>query len=212
MISTYSGLIPLLAGVCFGRRRSFAWFSGFIAYGLLTDFLVMTVEDGHVSWLIQYLYSLVDFLFLTLFCLPVIIPRLGCRAKILISAVIFMLWFFAHQLYDFSESLLPTPRPWFEAGYGMLLAIISAWGLVRITEKGKDSPHRNYFWFLIGIFFYNFCSFFIQALSNELIALQFWFVHNIVNVLTMCIYTIAFVCLRNENKDPLRPDMSIAPS
>jgi hypothetical protein len=194
LISTYSGLIPLLAGIFISRHFTYRAFVVFLLIGLLTD-LHVTLTDGlELSNLIMSVYSLVDILFLLWFTTRLYsIPRLY---QVLAVALVFALWFWAYQMWEPWSAVYKEGSRYFEPAFLTATALIAAYGLIKIIESPKRSEWQGYFGFFIGIFIYNFCIFFNHTFVTEEIAKHFWYLNASFNILTMLIYTWAFVRLR----------------
>lgn len=99
-MSTYSGLLPLLAGVFFARRKPFVLFTVFIALGLLVDVIVAhspSVQFGHFC---MFSYSLSDILFLGYFVMSVLYTNISNKTKIIGGILIFSFWFLSYKMWS----------------------------------------------------------------------------------------------------------------
>lgn len=194
LISTYSGLIPLMAGIFISRQFAHRAFVVFLLLGLLTD-LHVTLTDGlELSNLIQSVYSLVDVIFLLWFTTRIfVIPHF---IQLLAGAVVFLLWFWAYQMWEPWNAVYKEGSRYFDPAFLTAIALIAAYGLIKIIESPLRKDWQEFFGFYIGIFIYNFCVFFNHVFITEEMAKSFWYLNASYNILTMLIYTWAFLRLR----------------
>ena len=191
-MSTYSGLLPLLAGVLFARRKPFVLFTVFIAFGLLVDVIVAHSTSIRLGHFCMFSYSLADILFLGYFVLNVLYRNIAGRTKIIIGIMVFLFWFFSYQMWSPTFDSFPEYSFIFDTSMEIMLALIAAYTLIKITEGLDDSYTQDYLFFLTGIFFYNFCTFFIHSFIGDDFVEHIWFLGCIINIITMLIYTYAF--------------------
>jgi hypothetical protein len=102
------------------------------------------------------------------------------------------IWLFFILLSDDSIFSHYISHPIFDAGYEILLAFASAYVCLRLTEYNGTMHRKELLWIVIGIFFMNFCTFFIYSFVRSEIGEQVWFISNIVNLITYVIYTYGF--------------------
>ena len=202
-ISTYSGLLPIAAGVLYCRQTPQSYFLIFLIYGFLTDHLVGLILHNSTAFIVQNAYSLVDAIFLISFV--TLTPPLKKYTKYLkfILPILLGLWFYTYKIYTLEFKTVPDSSAYFETTYTMLIAMLSAFSLLKMSEGDITKESRKLNWFLIGIFFYNFTSFFVFAFISESIIGHIWFLPKIFNILTMIMYTIGFLQLREKKMTPV---------
>lgn len=205
-ISTYSGLLPLLAGVLFARRRPFVLFTAFIALGLLVDLVAGHVASNETGHLCMFLYSLIDILFLGYFVFFVLYPSSKAGLKISSGILTCVFWFITYKMWAPSFEAFPEYSFIFDTTMEVLLALIAAYALLKITEGLDESLTQDYLFFLTGIFFYNFCTFFIHSFIGDDFVEHIWFLGCIINIITMLIYTYAFYRQRSQNRHLVYPE------
>jgi hypothetical protein len=198
LISTYSALIPILAGFFFHKNQNvISKFWYFLVYGLLTDLLVGYFKYTFTGLFIYNLYSLLEIVFLFLFFY--VIAEAIVIKKVLIGLVVctVVFWFLSYVILHNAFQEVSALSPYYDRISYMVVAVISAFLLLKMTESGKQSSSAM-IWLLIGVFFYHFCSSFIMSLVGNIFTSKVWFMNNLFNVLTMLIYTKAFYNARRE--------------
>jgi len=191
-ISTYSGLLPLLAGVLFARRKPFIMFTIFIALGFLVDVIVAHSPSDKFEHFCMFSYSIIDILFLGYFVLNVLYPQMYGPIKLVAGLSILTFWFFTYKMWSPAFDSFPEYSFVFDASLEIMLALLAAYALIKITEGLDDTQTQDYLFFLTGIFFYNFCTFFIHSFVGDDFVEHIWFLGGIINIITMIIYTYAF--------------------
>jgi hypothetical protein len=78
----------------------------------------------------------------------------------------------------------------FSTVYEISSAFFAGFALLRLVEKDDDALSLPDFWFLLGIFFYCFCTFFIMGFLNTILSQEIWFLNNIFNIITYGFYSI----------------------
>jgi hypothetical protein len=213
-ISTFSATLPIIAGsfvILSDRRTLFFWV--FLVYGFITDFMnfldsepVGLITNHSICIINQNLYSLVDGVFLFYF-LSLIAKETIEKAMLKLLAVCCLIgWICFYLIFDFAlewvqpsslfhrsiwheSNALSAP---FDSGYEAMLAFASAYLLLRMTQPNRYIS-STYFWITIGIFCFSFGTFFINYFIDDQIVQGLWFVVLLDNVLTMLIYTYAFI-------------------
>jgi hypothetical protein len=207
-ISTYTALLPILIGSFVLRRyRLLIPFWCFLVYGFLTDQLSMIYALTGESKVIydlavinQNIFSLVDSVFLSLF-IGLLYPDISKRKVFYsISIVMFVGWFWFYVITRDSWFTQQTMSSWFDSGYEMLLSILAAISLLRMTRTHSLSP-RSHLWIMIGVFFYNFIAFFAHAFTETIIADDIWFLTCTINIITMAFYGLGFCFALSELKE-----------
>ena len=92
---------------------------------------------------------------------------------------------------------------YFDPIFLTVVALTAAFGLIRIIESPHLDKRQSYFGFYVGIFIYNFSVFFTHAFIGEEIAKDLWYLNALFNMLTMLIYTWAFIRLYTLDKQPI---------
>lgn len=203
-ISTLSALLPIFMGsFAFKHHRLVRWFLLFLIYGFFTDvFNALSDESTNIiekttfTLIIQNLYSLVEAVFLFWFIAQMLNSNESKRYIYVLAILMIPLWIICS--FVLKDTLIngQSLSNYFEPGYEMLLSLCAAFALLKITELGNRNPNHSLLWLLIGIFFSNFCLFFLHSFVNWEIADKIWFMGNLVNVITMIMYTYAFIKVR----------------
>lgn len=193
IISTYSGLLPLVAGIFCFNKKVIRLFAVFIGIGLVNDYLVYQTNNIPLANLLMSIYSLIDIVFLIWF--TTLFFSISNRLKFLLLVGIITHWFICYKMYEpwnvnFSEQSTYFDPPWLASA-----AILAAIGLLKIIESPLRLEYNQYFGFYLGIFFYNFCVFFTHIFLSDDIAKEIWYLNALFNITTMLIYTWAFLRL-----------------
>ena len=192
-------MLPILVGsfVVFKSDKILV-FWGFLLYGFFTDFFVQAflTSTRHPSLLnvtlsIHNIYSLVDATFLFFF-LSQVTPITALKKTFQgLSILMIPSWFVSHFIIKDAWSKEKSMSAIFDSGYEMALAVGAAVVLLQMTNPQRKTPN-GYLWITIGIFFYNFCSFFIHAFIDSSIISEIWFLTSSINIITMVLYSIGF--------------------
>lgn len=192
-------MLPILVGsfVIFKSDKILV-FWGFLLYGFFTDFFVQDFLTStrhpallNVTLSIHNVYSLVDATFLFFFLGQVTpISRLKKTFQ-WVSLLMIPAWFVSHFIIKDAWSKEKSMSAIFDSGYEMALAVAAAIVLLQMTNPQRKTPN-SYLWITIGIFFYNFCSFFIHAFIDSSIIADIWFLTSSINIITMVLYSIGF--------------------
>ena len=198
IISTYSGLIPLIAGIIVFKRVgiSFRLLLFLLLYGFLTDsFVGYLYNAGEINFsrFLFNIYSPVEAVFFSLFfyktdCFKII-------RQIAFSGIFIwpLIWFF---LDIDLKTLHWVDTPYngtFVSAYEIVIASLSTACILHLTTTGEILFKSPLFWSFLGIFIYCFCTFFINALVQTNVMNEIWFLHNIINIITCLIFIIAFL-------------------
>jgi hypothetical protein len=194
IISSYSGLIPMMAGIFISRKRDFRAFVAFLLIGLLTDLHVTLTQGLELSHLLMSLYSLIDILFLLWFATRIF--DISLKKQFICALTVFICWFYAYKMWHPWDVVFHEGSRYFDPIFLTIIAITAGYGLLKIIESPLRLEWQGYFGFYIGIFIYNFCIFFNFLFITEEIAKEFWYLNASFNILTMLIYTWSFLRLR----------------
>lgn len=203
-MSTYSGLLPLLAGVLFVRKRPFTFFVGFIILGLISDFSGAYLPDKNLARMVMICYSLAESIFLIYFILEVIKPGMKFFVRLIIFASVISLWLATYTVWNAPFSEFPRYGFVFDTTMHITTALLAACAMIKITEGLDDSRTQEYLFLLTGIFFYSFCTFFIQSFIGKELVEHIWFLGCIVNIITMFIYSYAFYRQSKQRKHAIQ--------
>ncbi len=207
ILSTFSALLPIIVGSSVVKKHPLVrWFVLFLAYGFLTDIInFLSDESGGLfeetvyALFVQNIYSLVDACFLFWFLAKVVHLRKEANVFYTIAVLMVPLWvvfsFMVKNVLINGSSL----SAYFDTGYEMLLAVSAAYVLLKMTEQGQHNPNQALLWLVIGVFFFNFCIFFLHSFISNEIADHIWFMGNFINIATMLMYTFAFYKLRRQS-------------
>lgn len=93
--------------------------------------------------------------------------------------------------------------PFFESGkavnsmpfvvmYEVLVSFLSGLALLALAEKEEELWRSWRFWFLLAIFFYCFCTFFVMTFIGQKLLANLWPLTNIINMVTYSFYTLGW--------------------
>ncbi|WP_194976516.1 hypothetical protein [Aquiflexum lacus] len=189
IISTFSVLLPFLSGLGLGmhKLKPYPLFLVFLFFGFLIDltgWYMYITNNTQGNWFFRYAYSLVEPLFYFWWI------GYFSQSKVVVKLTkIFMLLSFLFWL------LIIFYQPAFSTYYiftEVSLAFFAGFLVLEIVEGKKEKSLPLSFWIVFGIFFYNFCTFFVKGLLNTQIATDLWFIQNVVNIITNLIFALGF--------------------
>ena len=102
--------------------------------------------------------------------------------------------------YLFPALVQVTDFRFFDALYRIIVAYLAYLALLQLTKKPEPLIQQPAFWFLGGVFYYCFSTFFIMVLQKTQLKEFFWWVHNAVNISAYIIYTVGFLKIRTTAK------------
>ncbi|MDZ4824515.1 MAG: hypothetical protein SH856_13740 [Flavobacteriales bacterium] len=194
-VATFSGLLPLSLGVfAMNKGRIPLLFFVFLLYGLLTD-LFVGYSPGHwglAQRIVLNIYGLLDCLFLIYFLRLFVLEKIARKIATALLALVLPFWVLCYLILKNEFTDESGMSPVFDTVGMMVISLIAAYALLKKTESGIETSKESAFWFVIGIFFYNFCSFFVITFVDLQVVLDIWYLQNIINILAMLIYTIGF--------------------
>jgi hypothetical protein len=198
IISTFSVLLPIGIGLMHlrGIDDIFKAFVGFLVVGFVVDLAggVFALTDFlNGNYVVKYVYNIFEPLFLCWILQK--ITSVGTLKNLLKKAwmIIIPLWLISVFFNDFF--------PIYKIITQIFIAFASCFCILEFVEKESDITHKLTFWALIGIFFYNFCTFFFMGFLNTSLGLDLWYLHNVINVLTNLIYFVGFYFTPNFRAD-----------
>ncbi|MBS1505229.1 MAG: hypothetical protein JSS79_01175 [Bacteroidetes bacterium] len=173
----------------------------FLIIGFLTDLSVWIMLQVNENWPgheVFDLYALIEALFYFWFASVVTNqPVLKIISKILLILTPFW-WVFCMFLYPrLTES---TASGLFIPSYEIAGAFVTGFALLALSESEENLFASASFWFLAGIFFYTFCTFFIMTLMDTRLLNPLWFLNNVFNILSYLFFTLGFRAIK-----PLSP-------
>jgi len=80
----------------------------------------------------------------------------------------------------------------FVAWYEVSAAFLAGFALLFMAEHDNDLTGSWKFWFISGVFFYCFGTFFFMFLLGNQLSLNLWPLNNIVNILTYILYALGW--------------------
>ena len=189
IISTFSAMIPILAGVWgkFYRQWPYRLFLIFLLLGFLIDlggWYMYVSQNSGGNWVLRYTYTLTEPLFYLWF--------LGYFTHSLIMSKMTKIFMGISFLYWLVVLAHHPAFSGYYIFYGVSLAFFSGFLVLEIVERNKEERFPLTFWLTFGIFFYNLSTFFIKGLLNSQIAVQLWFLQNLVNIVTNVIFAMGF--------------------
>jgi hypothetical protein len=200
-ISSYSGLLPLVAGVFFWRYRKFRPFLMFLIVGIANDLVISFTTDNAIANFSMSVYSLFDILFLLWFSTR--IYSIFSPWKVVVALLIFLIWFGTYNMFEPWQTDFSLNSRYFDPILLTVVALTAAMGLIKIIESPHKTEWQMYFGFYVGIFIYNFSVFFTHAFIGDAIAKELWYINAIFNIIAMLIYTWAFLRLRHVEKNTI---------
>jgi hypothetical protein len=204
IISTYAGLLPVLAGLIVFKKAGFKHrlLIVFLLYGFLTDLLVMITKDHQMMMLsitIFFLYILAEPMFFCWFISKSCDFQPVSKTAIILVLILPLPWVFS--LFDFTRLTWkedPSAAP-FGAFFKMIVTILASYAILRLTRKDEKLSAIPDFWFLFAMFFYCICTFFMFLFIQNPYMPQFWFLHNILNIMTYFIYSFGFLKIETKS-------------
>jgi len=201
-ISTYAALLPIITGLTVFKKAGVQYrlLLFMLIYGFLTDVLVGELYKADHINSSRFLYNLfapVEAVLLSLFF------YITGYVKIIrqIAAVCIFILPAAWIVLDFEFSPLKwVDTPYngiYVTAYEIVIASLSAACILHLTTNSPSLTVLPQFWFLLAIFVYCFCTFFVNALVQTKVMEEIWFLHNIINIISYFIYTKAFLSIKN---------------
>jgi hypothetical protein len=182
-------LFPIgIGGIYYQEIGSvFRYFIGFLIVGFAVDlagWMFYLTENQSGNQVIRYAYNLFEPIFLIWF-----LRHFSSNSKLkflLINAwmIVLPLWLISVFFNEFF--------PIYKTITQICIAFASCFCILEFVEKESNIIHKLTFWVLIGIFFYNFCTFFFMGFLNTTLGLDLWYLHNVINVATNLIYFAGF--------------------
>jgi hypothetical protein len=190
VVSTLSVLIPLLAGLILLKQSSqnTRLFTLFLLVGLIADVSgwCFSVSGNYTgSMMSRYGYNLFEPIFLC--WLVSTFFKTSIIRKVLVFAWIIVVPFWALTIHYYELFAV------YKTITQVLLAFATSFCLLDMVEKQENSPTQFWFWAMIGLFFYNFSTFFFMSLVMSNIGVSLWYMHNTINILTNLIFFWAFI-------------------
>lgn len=200
--STMSASFPLVLGLLKFKKAdlNIRLFIIFLMIGFLTDlfgwyFYLSKNSSANVS--LRFMYNLIEpvflFWFVSQFSSHKIIKIVFAKAWI----VLLPFW----TISIFYKEIFAL----FKTTTEVFLAFASSFCILTLVEKQENSTSQPVFWLLIGIFFYNFCTFFFMSLVTSKMGFNLWYIHNIINIISNLIYFSGLITIfRSSPRTVLR--------
>lgn len=175
----------------------------FLLAGLFTDVVMwhlIAIEKTHHLLTIFNIYSLLESVFFFWFIGQV---TLSGTIKTISRVCLFIMpvfWVFYFQLYPLLISGEKSFSAIFDTAYEIAVSFLAGFALLLLAERQELVGRSPYFWLLLGVFFYCFCTFFIMGLLETFISHRIWFLNNIVNLITYTFYSIGLWKVRSAGK------------
>jgi hypothetical protein len=203
-ISTYAALLPFLSGVIVYRKAGLIYrlFTFFLLYGFLTDFFVGYFLQNGLMFQSQsffFIYLLLEAMFIAWFVSRFCEYSRVSKAAFLVLVILPFPWALAHIDFTLMDWKKEPFTGLFNTSYKMVISVLASVCLLKFTQKKEPLKNMPEFWFLFGIFFYSFCTFFISAFMQSPEQSQFWFIHNLINIMTYFIYAFGFLKIESRN-------------
>ncbi len=202
VISTFSILIPIFycGWAIIIRAKANLWlFLIFLLFGFVVDFLswysyVKSPGDNFrkvISWLYE-VYPVVEAIFFFWIIKHYDSLRRIKKLSFISILMVLPLWLMFNYLFDFIDFFDVKSFGLFHMLYRVVAAFLACYSLLSLLETNINVHNRQDFWFLTGIFIYNFATFCILLIRGTEIASQLWYLHNVMNIITYLFYTIGF--------------------
>jgi hypothetical protein len=207
IISIFTNILPAIAGMVIFYKAGFKHrlLVFFLLFGFLTDLLKWQLYDhGNIAVAksLFYFYSLVEPAFLCWFIYKSCSHALVSKTALTLAFVLPLFWIFTHFDFTWLTWKKNTSEAIFNTVYGMVISILASYSILRLTQQNEPLLAIPDFWFLGAIFFYCFCTFFVKAFLQTSYMDQFWFIHDLFNIMTCFIYAYGFLKIET-NKFPL---------
>lgn len=190
--STLSVLLPLISG-CFNFKHHDLPIKAFIIFlfiGFMADlsgWYFYLTQNATANLYVRHAYDLFEAVFLAWFISQWV---KGERLKKIFSWLwpgLIALWA-VRFFYLEAMSLFKTLTQ-------IVFAFTSCFCLLQTIEGQQRLTRLLFFWILMGIFFYCFCTYFVMGLLVTKLA-RVWYTHNMVNISTNLIYFTGFLLYR----------------
>lgn len=195
IFSTFSVLLPILSGMWAGMHRVWPYllFLAFLVFGFLIDlagWYFYITQNAQGNWFFRYAYVLVEpqfyFWLIGYFTLSKVVVK-TTRVFMGISLLFWIFIIFYKQAFSYYFIFTEVS-----------LAFFAGFLVLEIVEGKKENTLPLSFWIVFGIFFYNLCTFFINGLINTQIAVDLWFIQNVINITTNLIFALGFLVVLRE--------------
>ena len=196
-ITAASVLIPIAAGIYKFKPASRVERSVlfFLVFGMLVDASMQLHYRNEIRMAVITGYSIVESLFFV-FLLDNYSEKNVLKKKVKsLYVIFFLLWISAFVLFKDVELFFGTIRELYEMFYFMIISLLSGFLLLKMVEK-ENAFQTPSFWFVLALFIYCFCTFFLAAFIRDEIAKKIWFVHDIFNIITYLLFTKAFLTIK----------------
>lgn len=90
----------------------------------------------------------------------------------------------------------------FVSSYEIAGAFVTGFALLFLSERVENLFASTSFWFLAGIFFYSFCTFFIMTLLDTRLLNPLWFLNNVFNILSYVFFSMGFRAIKPQALAP----------
>ena len=176
---------------------TFRLFNLFLIYGFVADVLVgLILKPELLSYVIFKSYSLLEALFLFWFLKHTSSSFYIKKISHIFLLITLPVWIFTNYFLIESTQLSNLFDPYYEISS----AFLAGFSLLKLSENEYHLTRLPLFWFLVGIFIYCFCTFFISGFLSSRILEKIWFIHNIIAILTYILFSIGFYKFHSANK------------
>ncbi len=115
----------------------------------------------------------------------------------ILSVAFGLLWYISFFVFTNEASAFAYSRQFFDMLYTLLASCFSGFLLLKMIEEA-DVFLKPVFWMVMAIFVYCFCSFFISAFIRDEIVEKIWYVHNLISIVALVIFTKAFSLVKSS--------------
>ena len=171
----------------------------FLVFGFLIDASMQLHYNNEIRMAIITGYSLVESLFFVFLLDSYSENNLFKKIVKPLYVIFFLLWILAFVVFKNIEFFFGAIRELYEMFYFMIISFLSGFLLLKMVEKEKSFQSTS-FWFVLALFVYCFCTFFLAAFIRDELANKIWYVHDIFNIIAYLLFTKAFLMIKMKNQ------------
>jgi hypothetical protein len=197
LIATLAMLLPIAVGVMRYKQSALPYrvLMFFLLYALFTDVEAMLFGRQYrdMYYGFQTIYMLCETVFFFWF-ISITMREYSFFRSIFrpLLAAAFAGWLIIVLFYNKPHPFLAP----FNATSYILLALLSAYALMKLAEQNILLTRNPLFWFMFAIFFFSFCTFFFRAFEDLSVKGKIWYMHNLANLVTYLIFFKGFLSIQ----------------
>lgn len=172
----------------------------FLCAGLATDlcfwYLYYHPVEG-INWYLFEGYSIIEALFFFWLIGYLAESPVIRRLALFLGAAAGVLWLVCFVV-PLLHPELKTRMAFFDTVYEVAVSFLAGSVMLQLAERHDRLSVQPAFWFMLALFFYCFCTFFVMTFLGSQLALVLWPVNNIVNLLTYAGYSLGILLWRKS--------------